>query len=272
MTTPTRHRRGRRLSHSHLLAIAIVGGSLAGGAGRSAQARSYVNQGLNLPGGTAELGVGLGLGHRQVGDETDYTGLGLNLEFGYGLRSDIELRLRTGLRFGNAGRLTDADAYGRPVETETYYTGGDTLANPEIGLRYNLVRGGTAEVALDGRVILPIDDELGVLVGLPVAFHLARARIDTGLYVPILFGDDDTYTQISLPLHLWFKLDGGTFLGVLTGVLFHDGGGESVPFGVGGGTSLAYDADLRFWFLFPDVSEEGSAKSFGLGAGLYVTF
>jgi hypothetical protein len=251
------------------IAIAIVVAAATLGGATPAQARSYANQGLNLPSSVTELGLGAGIGHL---DAIDYTGFGLNLEIGHGLRSDIELRLRTGLRFGEAGRTVDADTYGRPVNTETYNVGGETLANPEVGLRFNLTRGGTAEVAVDGRVYLPIDGDFGVLVGLPVALHLRRVRLDTGIYIPIIFRDPDAETTISIPLHLWIKLDEGTFLGPMTGVRFHDGGGESVPFGVGAGTSLAYDADLRFWLLFPDISRDDGAEDFGLGAGLYVTF
>jgi hypothetical protein len=55
-------------------------------------------------------------------------------------------------------------------------------------------------------------------------------------------------------------------------VRFHQNDDESVPLGLAIGTSLAYDADLRFWLLFPDVSHDGSAKHFGGGVGLYVTF
>jgi hypothetical protein len=267
MNMPTLHRRGRGVGGTLLFvgALAVALTLLAS----PAQARSFVNQGLNLPSSVTELGLGAGIGHL---DAIDYTGFGLNLELGHGLRSDIELRLRTGLRFGIAGRTVRADTYGRPVNTETYNTGFETLANPEVGLRFNLTRGGTAEVAADGRVYLPLDGDFGVLVGLPVALHLRRVRLDTGIFIPIIFADPEAVTTISIPLHLWIKLDEGTFLGPMLGVRFHDGGGKSVPFGVGAGTSLAYDADLRFWLLFPDISKDDGAEDFGVGAGLYVTF
>jgi hypothetical protein len=231
-----------------------------------ARATSYANRSLNLPNGVMELGLGLGVGHSEP---IDYTGLGVNMELGYGLNSRLELRFRTGLRFGEEGRITQADYFGRPVETETWNLGFETLANPELGLRFSLERGGTAEVALDTRLMIPVDGDVGLLFGIPVALHLSRVRLDTGIYVPIIFNDDNTRVHVSIPLHLWIRLDSGTFLGPITGIRFYDGGGESVPFGVGVGTPLAYDADLRFWFLFPDIDD---SDDWGTGVGLYVTF
>ena len=234
----------------------------------TAAATSPAARSLNLASGTFELGLGVGMGHREP---IDLTGLGLNFELGYGLSSTLELRMRTGLRLGNAGRVTDADRYGRPVETETYNLGDESIANPEIGLRFNLVRGGTAEIALDARLTLPLDGDLGMMIGLPVALHLGpRLRLDTGLFVPIVL-DDDADADVSLPLHLWIKLP-GAFVGPITGVIFHSGGGKSVPLGFGVGTALSYDADIRFWLLFEDVSNDGEKKNLGAGIGLYVVF
>src|SRR5262245_19314316 len=125
----------KHLLAAGLAALAITGGSAAAHAG-------YITDSINLPRDRFELGIGLGYGHLDV---SGYDGLGLNLELGYGLTSALELRLRTGLRFGDAGRATQADRYGRPVETETYNGGYDSLANPEIGMQFNLVRGGSIE-------------------------------------------------------------------------------------------------------------------------------
>jgi hypothetical protein len=249
-----------------LAALLGLGVWLAAG---PAAATSPVGRSLNLSANTFELGLGAGIGHREP---IDYTGLGLNFELGYGINSSLELRVRSGLRFGEAGRATDADRYGRPVETETYNLGSESIANPEVGLRFSLVRGGTAEIALDAKIYLPISGSFGVMVGLPVALHLGpRLRFDTGLFVPIIFSDP-TYNEVSIPLHLWIKLQGSSFVGPITGVVFHSSGGKSVPLGIGVGTALSYDADLRFWLLAEDVSHEGGTKNLGAGVGLYVTF
>jgi hypothetical protein len=246
-------------------AFALVGTLAA----RPAGATSPAARSLNLSAGTFELGLGAGIGHREP---IDYTGFGLNFELGYGITPTLELRVRSGLRFGEAGRATDADRYGRPVETETYNLGYDSVANPEVGLRFNLVRGGTAEIALDGKLYIPVSGSLGVMVGLPVALHLGpRLRFDTGLFIPIVFAED-AYNEISIPLHLWIKLQGGTFVGPITGLIFPSSGGKRVPLGIGVGTALSYDADVRLWLLSEDVSHDGSSKNFGVGVGLYITF
>jgi hypothetical protein len=247
---------------AHLLVVVIVVGLSA-----PASARSYASSSLTLPSGTFELGLGLGVGHL---DAIDYTGLGINMELGYGLNNNLELRFRTGLRFGTEGRVTNADYFGRPVETETYNLGNDTLAHPEIGLRFALNKGGTAEVALDTRLYVPVDGDLGFLIGLPVSLRLDRLRLDTGVFIPIILTEPDTTVLISIPLHLWLRLDSGTFLGPMTGIVFRDEGDERIPFGIGAGTPLAYDADLRFWLLFPNIDD--TADNFGVGVGLYVTF
>jgi hypothetical protein len=264
MHTATRRRAGVGLG---LVAAAVLAGSILGA--RPAQAASFINRGLTLPSGQFELGLGLGLAHL---DAIDYTGLGVNMELAYGLNQKLELRFRTGLRFGTEGRVTQADYFGHPVETESFNPGGGRLRNPEVGLRIDLVNGGTAELALDTRIYLPVDGEFGFLFGVPIALHLGdRVRLDTGVFIPIILYDNAD-VDVSIPLHLWFRLDGGTFLGPMTGIVFHDGGGESVPFGIGAGTSLAYDADLRFWLLFPDIDDGGADDYWGAGVGLYVTF
>jgi hypothetical protein len=239
---------------------------------RPASAHSWGSRGLTLPGSTFELGLGLGIGHLDV---ADYTGLGINLELGYGLTSALELRFRTGLRLGENGRVTDADYYGRPFYTETYFLGNDTVANPQLGLRFVLVRGGSLDLGLDAHVIFPLDDdsEFGLLLGVPLALRLGdRLRVDTGLFLPILLADPETRVDISIPVHIWIKVNPSTVLGPMTGVYFYDGGGRSVPFGVGVGTSIAYDAEVRFWLLFPDIRDDSQRKNFGLGVGLYVLF
>jgi hypothetical protein len=258
--------KSKRLQRT-MRALALALGLATLGGAATAEAATFINRGLNLPNGQFELGLGLGLGHRSP---IGYNGLGLNFELGYGLTSALELRARSGIRFGQAGRSTDADAYGRAVETETYNLGGKSLANPDIGLRFNLVRGGTAEIALDARIQIPVDPPLGLIVGLPVALHLGRLRLDTGLHIPMRFHDSGTTIDISVPIHLWIKLKGGTFVGPMTGVIWQNDADTRVPFGLGVGTPLAYDADLRFWLLFRDV-DQGS-NDFGVGGGLYVQF
>lgn len=238
----------------------------------SAVASPWVYRPMNLPRSDFSLDLGLGVGHRPEGDTT---GLGVNLEMAAGLTSFIQLGVRTGLRLGHDGRATQADAYGRMFDTETWGTDGQPVANPEVSLRWLVVPGSAAELGLEARVVLPAEDgtDLTLMPALPLALHIGgAARIDTGLYIPITF-HHDTVVTVSIPIHVWFQITSSTFLGPLTGVRFHDhGGGTTVPLGFGLGHALAHNVDLKTWLLFPDVNHSGSAKSFGGGIGLQVRF
>lgn len=251
----------------HTRAAVVFAAGFAVLASTPAAAASFVHRSLTLPRSTWELGLGVGLAR-----VPDNVGVGFNLELGIGLSPAFELRMRTGLRVGYDGRLLKADYWGRPVETETYNLGGDTLANPEIGVKWAFVRRGTVEVGLDLRLTLPVGSDIGFMFGLPLKLHFDRARIDSGVYVPIVFHEGDDSTAISIPLHLLFDVSGGTYFGPITGIVFQDGGGEMVPLGLAIGGAVARDVDLRMWLLWPDISYSGAAKVFGVGVGLYILF
>jgi hypothetical protein len=232
-------------------------------AGRPAGAASYVNRPLTLPRSEFALDFGLGLGH-----EGPFNGFGFNLELHAGLTSRLELGIRTGIRAGTDGRITTADYYGRTFETETYGVDHKTIANPELSLRWALARSHIVDVGLDTRLYIPTEGTpAGIMLALPIALRFSSAaRLDTGVYVPIIFGDP-AHALASIPAHLWFQLD-QLALGFLTGVRVNDG--VDVPLGLGINYALAWDADLRFWFLFPDVNHTSDA--FGGGVGLEVRF
>jgi hypothetical protein len=243
--------------------------ALLAGTGGVAEAAPFVHRPLTLSRSEWALDFGLGLHH--VRANPDLNGFGLNFEVGVGLTSFLQLGVRTGVRIGAEGRATQADSFGRTFETETYGTAHSTVANPEIALRWALVHS-TAELGIEGRVYLPTEDgsDVGIMLGVPVAIHIGGgARLDTGLYVPIIFSDPTT-TLVSIPFHLWFQASHQLYLGPLTGVRFHDGSGTSVPLGFGLGYSASYDVDLKTWLLFPNVKSSG--KNFGAGGGLQVRF
>jgi hypothetical protein len=163
-------------------------------------------------------------------------------------------------------------------DTETYGTGYGAVANPEILLRGALVQGDVVELGLEGRMYLPFNTGFGLMVGLPLAFHLGRiARIDTGVYVPVLFYDP-TQTFISIPFHLWFQCTDRLWLGPLSGVRFHNGGDDfDVPLGFGLGYSVTRYFDFKTWILFRDIEsrprpfpEPIDHRFWGIGAGIEV--
>jgi hypothetical protein len=254
----------------NLLALFLL---VSAGLAAPAEASPYVYRPITLSRSEWALDVGLGIGHLRGPD--DATGLGLNLEVAAGITSFVQLGVRTGLRFGRDGRATRADSYGRTFETETYGVGHDDVANPELAIKWALLHG-AAEIALDTRLYLPVEDgtSVGIMIGLPIALHIGgTARLDTGIFVPIIF-TDETQTVISFPLHLWIQASNQVVIGPITGIKIVNGAGShtEVPLGVALGFAAAYNMDLRTWLLFPDVRGSGSARNFGLGFGLEVRF
>lgn len=260
------------LRHGTCWAVALVVLAAAtGGSAREATAAPFVNRPMTLSRSDWALDLGLGIGHLDL-PGGDVTGLGLNLGVATGLTSFIQLGLRTGFRFGSDGRITNADRYGRTHETEHYGVGASTMANPEVSLKWALVDTSVVHLGVDGRLYLPIEDgtRVGIMVAVPVGLHLGNvARLDTGIYIPMIFYDD-VQTVISFPFHLWFQANDDLYLGPLTGIRINNPGGTSVPLGLALGYSISYDADVKTWLLFPNVS--GNTSNLGFGVGIQVRF
>jgi hypothetical protein len=234
----------------------------------------YVERPLTLPSGVWALGVGLGIAHDERPDPfEDINGFGLNLELKGGLTPSLQLGLRTGLRFGSEGRATQADTFGRTFDTETYGVGVDDIANPELSLRAAVIRTDAVGLGVEGRLYLPIEDgtEVGIMIALPLHLHFGAVRLDSGLYVPIIF-TDPRFSVVSVPFHFWFQASPELALGVLTGVRrFRPGGGTAVPLGVGLNYAMSFATDLRTWLLFPNV-RGGGTEDFGGGLALEMRF
>lgn len=247
------------------------------GAAPAQAAAAWVFRGLTLPRGAVALDLGLGLGHEPIGTtDRSVTGLGMNLEIAFGISHELELGLRTGARFGSDGEFTQADRYGRTFDTETYGTNHDALANPELRLRWAAAQGSMVKLGLEVRAYLPIEtgSRIGFMFGLPLRLRLGAVRIDTGMYVPVIFYDP-TQTAISFPLHIWLQASRGLWLGPLLGVRIPNsaaGGHTMYPLGFGLGMALAGAIDLRTWILFPDISGDAAARHFGAGVGLQIRF
>ncbi len=229
----------------------------------SEAAPPWVHRSLTLPSGDWAFDFGFGLGHAPY----DRLGPGLNMEFAVGAARHFEIGVRTGARFGTAARVAAADAYGRMFDTETYGQGFATMANPEVRLLGQLIDARVIELGIEGRVYLPFDTGFGVMLGLPITFHFGRiARLDTGVYVPILFYDP-TRAVVSFPAHLWFQVNGQLWLGPLLGVRFYENY-TAYPIGFGLGYQVSRAVDFKTELLFPMVDSHGSHDAWGLGAGI----
>jgi len=257
------HLRLLRLTRLLTLGLVVLGLPLAAQA-----APPWIYRGITLPRGEVALDVGFGLGHDTVG-----TGSGLNLELGVGVTHELELGFRFGFRFDNLGAATQADAFGRPFDTETYGTFGDRVADPELRMRWSVARGSSAQLGLELRAYLPIEDHsrFGIMPAIPIALRAGSVRIDTGLYVPIIFTDPTT-TIVSIPVHVWIQASSSLWLGPLTGYRVVSSGSthSEVPLGFGLGTMLRHNVDLKFWFLFRHINGDQAAREFGGGVGLEV--
>lgn len=221
--------------------------------------------------------VGLGVGH--VGTPNrDFTGPGLNLEGAFGVTERVELGLRTGVRMGDDARLTQADRYGRTLWTETYGTRVDTVANPEFRVRWAAYSGSVVEVGLDGRVVMPFESQsrLGVLFGVPLAFHLGNsARIDLGGYVGTFFYDPTGWV-ISVPAYFWFQPSDRFWLGPMLAFRhFEQSDNRAFRFvendlllGGGFGYQVASAVDLKWMFFWPRINQDRGGSEFGAGFGV----
>jgi|HubBroStandDraft_6_1064221.scaffolds.fasta_scaffold137250_2 hypothetical protein len=261
---------------SAILAAWAVFASPAGSRPARADA-PWVYRSIVLPRGAVALDLGFGLGHEPDGppDNGSITGFGLNLALSGSITHELEIGVRTGFRLDDNGQATQADGYGRPFETETYGTDHDRVANPEVHLRWAVARGAAAELGLELRAYLPIENgsSFGLMFGLPIVLRAGAIRIDTGLYVPVIFSNP-TQTVVSVPVHLWIQATRTLWLGPLFGVRVVSGNGshDEYPLGFGIGSALTRTLDLRTWILFPDISQNEAARTFGAGVALQIRF
>jgi len=237
-------------------------------------AAPWIYRGLTLPSHDVALDFGLGYGHAPA-EPDDIDGWGLNLELRAGITHTFELGFRMGFRLDNGGRYTQADYWGRPFETETYGTVADSVSNPEIKFRWSVARSYAAELGLELRAYLPIEagSRFGFMVGLPIALRGGIVRLDTGLFVPVIFYPQ-TLTVVSIPLHIWIQAAHNVWLGPLLGLRVENqyGSHTAYPLGFGLGLQTARNVDLRTWFLFPDMNRDAAARWWGVGVGIEVRF
>lgn len=249
--------------------------ALAAAASPARAAAPWIHRGLTLPQGDLALDFGLGYGHAPLTPTTSVDGWGLNLELGAGVAHGFELGIRLGFRLDDGGQATQADAYGRPFDTETYGMLFDRTANPELRFRWSVARSYGAELGIELRAYLPIEERsrFGFMFGLPILLRAGPIRLDTGIYVPVIFYEP-TYTAVSIPLHIWIQAGHNFWLGPLLGlrVVNYFGSYNQYPLGFGLGWQLNRIVDLKTWFLFPDMSQDAAARTYGLGVALQIRF
>lgn len=241
-------------------------------AGASQGAPPWVERPITLPAGDWAFDAGLGIAHASAPDDSS---AGMNLEAAVGLTDRLELGVRTGLRFGDAGdRALHPDEYGRLFDREYVDGAADVVANPELRLRGALVRGPLLELGLEGRLFVPIEgnSQAAVEFGMPLALHLGdQVRLDTGIWVPILFAYTTPF-GVFVPVDLWFQVTPRLWLGPMAGIDVVPVGDDAtiteVSMGFGLGYQITRYLDFKTMFLFPELNQDSSV--FGLGAGVQV--
>jgi hypothetical protein len=242
----------------------------------AAAAPPWVNRHLTLPAGDWAFDAGLGVGHVRSNPLTEDTGAGINAEMAVGATDRVQIGARTGLRFGDdLTRFIRADQFGRLFDRQTFGVGTEVLANPELSVRGAPVRGAVAEVAFEGRIVLPLENrtDAGLLFGVPLAFHLGKhVRLDTGAYLPVVFQHPTTYVALSLPLDVWIQASPRIWLGPMTGLFVQrlgDVGSQTyVSLGFGFGYQITHYLDFKAMVLFPTLNSD--SRFFGLGAGVEI--
>jgi hypothetical protein len=259
--------RGRLLGLAALTAAGLT-------SSRAMAAPPWIERHLTLPAGTWAFDMGLGLAHAPGPPDAGAVGVGINLEAAVGLTDRIELGLRTGLRFGDAGdRALKPDNYGRLFDREYVAGRDDIVANPEVRVRGALLNGPLVDLALEGRLFVPIEgNQAAVEFGVPLALHLGDSvRLDTGVYVPMVLDYTPPFGFI-VPLDLWVQLSPRFWLGPMTGfnvVRYADNSAPTwVSMGFGVGYQIRRNIDFKSMFLFPALNQD--SRVFGLGAGVQI--
>src|SRR5580658_1587649 len=223
--------------------IALATGAVTFGFAASASAApEWVDRGLTMRQFGISIDAGLGLAHAE--GDGGVTGAGLNLEGAFGLLDNLEIGLRSGIRFGDdRAKALQADQYGRLFDLETYGTRADLFANPELRLLGRALDLSVFELGVEGRVYIPFEDgtRISFMVGVPLRVHFARLlRIDTGIYLPVIFyanaaGGASNAVSVNVPAEFWFQVTRDLFLGPLAEIRVNS---ENGPFATDHGAGI----------------------------------
>jgi len=212
-------------------------------------------------------------------------GAGVSEESAVGLSDRIELGFRTAVRFDSSAELSTGpdnlqpDYYGRLFDRQTFDQGGAAIANPEVRFRWAAVQGDVAEVALEGRLVLPLSkgSTVGLLFGVPMAFHVGDVvRLDVGAFTPLVFDRQNGVIDLQVHVDLWIQATTRFWLGPMSGLgitgLGKPGATTRPSLGFGLGYEVTRRLDFKAMLLAPeiDVQTFPDHTSYGGGVGLEV--
>ena len=145
------------------------------------------------------------------------------------------------------------------------------LSDLSVYGKYSLLRG-EIEIAGYGEVRIPIENDLELTGGVPVYVHLDGARLETGGFVRLGFGDDTT-VNFEIPLSAPIQVSPEVFVGPEIGVLIFDFDEVAIPVGVvagytlGGGISSIGDLLARLTLV--DITNGADSIRLDIGAELF---
>lgn len=145
------------------------------------------------------------------------------------------------------------------------------LSDLSVYGKYSLQRG-VIEVAGYGEIRIPIENDLEITGGVPVFVHLDGARLETGGFVRLGFGDDTT-VSFEIPLSAPIQVSPEVFVGPEIGVTIFDFDDVAIPVGVvagytlGGGISSIGDLLARLTLV--DITSGADTIRLDIGAELF---
>jgi hypothetical protein len=208
-------------------------------------------------------------------------GQGLNLEEAAGVGHGLEVGARFGFRLDATGRGLRADQTARILDPETFGTGTDAAANPELRARARLARWAWGEAGVEDRLVLPIrrTPDVTEVAGGWLALHWAHLlRLDLGC--DLVLGSEAfaasraVQPALGVPAKLWFNVTRSIMVGAIgsidlygstayttshTDVLVEGVVGYRLPF-----------CDVLASVTFPDLADSAVTR-IGGAAGLACT-
>jgi len=145
------------------------------------------------------------------------------------------------------------------------------LSDLSVYGKYSLQRG-EIEVAGYAEIRIPVENDLELTGGVPVYVHLDGARLETGGFIRLGFGDE-TPVSFEIPLSAPIQISPEVFVGPEIGVLIRDFEDVAIPVGVvagytlGGGISSIGDLIARL--AFADVTNGADTIRLDLGAEIF---
>jgi hypothetical protein len=260
-----------RVDPLRALTAAVLGAVLFVRAPSASADPPWVERRMTLGNGEFAVGAGVGLADDS---QADVTGTGLYLQVGYGIQRWFEVLLRDGVRFGEYGKYSRAEQYGRLYTTDGSVTPGpSTFGNPDLVLLFRLLDLDMLEIGAEAEMGFPVEPGTNVdnTFGVLATLHFSPwVRFDTGAFVTLTYSSPVEPSFVA-PFELWFQT--GKFplwFGPLTALNVSSSGTVSGPFGVGAGYAINPDIDVRAEWLVPLISASPGVRDMGFGIGVEV--